>query len=304
MVFRHRGFVQADGSCFEDSYKSDRPIEMVYGQAPKRLQAGMPGMRVGGIRRLIVPPALAFAERGVPKEEGEGYKVPPNATIVYEIELVELRQRLPGLLREDLVMPRSSCNGDFLRFDHPAAAHCLVEIDHRLQLALLGLRVLQLDIEQATFRIQDFNIAGVDVFVAQPCRPRILLQSPHLTFLRLQLGTRAVLVDQRVIDFAKGLLDGPLIREQRLLLLRFRRLHLTGYGTGRKDRHADRRGVLPDLRLAVEEIAQAAAGVTEQAGQRNGRKVSGLGRANQGVCGNQALFRLLDVWPSLKNIRG
>ncbi len=96
MVFRHRGFVQADGSCFEDSYKSDRPIEMVYGQAPKRLQAGMPGMRVGGIRRLIVPPALAFAERGVPKDEGEGYKVPPNATIVYEIELVELRQRLPG----------------------------------------------------------------------------------------------------------------------------------------------------------------------------------------------------------------
>lgn len=96
MLFRHRGFVQADGSCFEDSYKSENPVQITWAQAPKRLQAGMPGMRVGGIRRLIVPASLAFAERGIPKEGGEGFVVPPNATIVYEIELVELRQRLPG----------------------------------------------------------------------------------------------------------------------------------------------------------------------------------------------------------------
>ncbi len=96
MLFRHRGFVQSDGSCFEDSYKSENPVQLTWSQAPKRLQSGLPGMRVGGIRRLIVPASLAFADRGIPKEGGEGYVVPPNATIVYEIELVELRQRLPG----------------------------------------------------------------------------------------------------------------------------------------------------------------------------------------------------------------
>lgn len=96
MLFRHRGFVQADGSCFEDSYKSENPVQLTWSQAPKRLQSGMPGMRVGGIRRLIVPASLAFAERGIPKESGEGFVVPPNSTVVYEIELVELRQRLPG----------------------------------------------------------------------------------------------------------------------------------------------------------------------------------------------------------------
>ena len=44
----------------------------------------IPGMRVGGIRKLVVRPGLAYASRRV----GE---VPPNSTLVFEIQLMEVR---------------------------------------------------------------------------------------------------------------------------------------------------------------------------------------------------------------------
>ena len=54
----------------------------------------------------------------------------------------------------------------FIRFRNPATAHGLVQIDHGLQLRLLGLRVLQLNVEQAAFGIEHFDEAGVAVIVA------------------------------------------------------------------------------------------------------------------------------------------
>jgi FKBP-type peptidyl-prolyl cis-trans isomerase FkpA len=46
---------------------------------------GVPGMRVGGTRRLVVPPALGFGAAG-----NSSAKVPPNATLVVDVELVSL----------------------------------------------------------------------------------------------------------------------------------------------------------------------------------------------------------------------
>jgi FKBP-type peptidyl-prolyl cis-trans isomerase FkpA len=46
---------------------------------------GVPGMRVGGIRRLIVPPALAFGTAG-----NSSAGVPPNTTLVIDVELVSV----------------------------------------------------------------------------------------------------------------------------------------------------------------------------------------------------------------------
>jgi FKBP-type peptidyl-prolyl cis-trans isomerase FkpA len=47
---------------------------------------GVPGMRVGGQRRLIIPPALAYGATGVPAVPGNA-GIPPNATLVFDIGL-------------------------------------------------------------------------------------------------------------------------------------------------------------------------------------------------------------------------
>ena len=73
------------GTIFDSSVKRGEPIEFPLTGVIKGWQEGIPGMKVGGVRRLRIPPDLAYGERGA------GALIGPGATLVFEVELLETK---------------------------------------------------------------------------------------------------------------------------------------------------------------------------------------------------------------------
>lgn len=77
-----------DGTKFDSSYDhpGQQPFEFKLGKGIiKGWQEGIPGMKVGGKRKLIIPPSLAYEDAGKPPD------IPPRATLYFEIELLEIK---------------------------------------------------------------------------------------------------------------------------------------------------------------------------------------------------------------------
>lgn len=73
-----------DGTEFDSSYARNAPATFPLGRVIKCWTEGVQRMKVGGKAQLVCPPALAYGERGA------GGIIPPNATLQFEIELLEV----------------------------------------------------------------------------------------------------------------------------------------------------------------------------------------------------------------------
>jgi FKBP-type peptidyl-prolyl cis-trans isomerase FkpA len=83
-----------DGKVFDTSRKDlatrpagGEPLTIGLGQLIQGWQEGMAGMKVGGVRRLLIPPELGYGARGAPPT------VPENATLVFAVEVIRAESK-------------------------------------------------------------------------------------------------------------------------------------------------------------------------------------------------------------------
>jgi len=86
-VFVHYVGTLDNGQEFDSSKKRNQPFSFMLGAGKviKGWDEGLLGMKVGGTRKLIIPPELGYGSRGA------GGVIPPNATLIFEVELLDIR---------------------------------------------------------------------------------------------------------------------------------------------------------------------------------------------------------------------
>lgn len=80
----YTGALCADGTIFQSSHDFGRPATFGLDQVIAGWTQGVPGMKVGGVRRLVIPSAMAYGSARAASN------IPPNSDLVFDIELAEI----------------------------------------------------------------------------------------------------------------------------------------------------------------------------------------------------------------------
>jgi peptidylprolyl isomerase len=81
----YTGALCSDGTIFESSHDGNRPATFGLDQVIDGWTVGVPGMKVGGIRRLIIPSEMAYGSRRASSA------IAPNSDLVFDIELIAVQ---------------------------------------------------------------------------------------------------------------------------------------------------------------------------------------------------------------------
>lgn len=85
-IVHYTGWLE-NGNKFDSSVDRQQPFSfrLGAGRVIKGWDEGVVGMKIGSKRKLVIPPHLAYGPRGA------GRVIPPNATLTFEVELLDLR---------------------------------------------------------------------------------------------------------------------------------------------------------------------------------------------------------------------
>ncbi|QJW96034.1 FKBP-type peptidyl-prolyl cis-trans isomerase [Frigoriglobus tundricola] len=82
-VLAHYTGWTVDGKVFDSSHKRGKPMQFSLNGVVQGWSRGIPGMKPGGIRKLVIPAALGYGEQGYPPD------IPGGATLIFEVEIVQ-----------------------------------------------------------------------------------------------------------------------------------------------------------------------------------------------------------------------
>ncbi len=89
VVVNYVGALYSNGKVFDASWKRKQTFPVTLGTTPPQViegwEKGIPGMRVGGRRELIIPPSLGYGKTGSPPT------IPANATLIFVVDLLSAK---------------------------------------------------------------------------------------------------------------------------------------------------------------------------------------------------------------------